>query len=71
MVGVRKHIAAGRGETRLGPLFGVPFVVDGYALRYRKPFHAFVDLLEPHGDGFRGRATFLGREFGRFEMRRA
>jgi hypothetical protein len=30
------------------------------------PFAGFVDLVEPDGDRFRGRATFLGREFGRF-----
>jgi hypothetical protein len=27
-------------------------------------------LVEPDGDRFRGRATFLGREFGRFVMTR-
>jgi hypothetical protein len=30
----------------------------------------FVDLLERAGDGFTGRATFRGREFGRFAMTR-
>jgi hypothetical protein len=29
-----------------------------------------VDVLEPDGEGFRGRATFRGREFGRFALER-
>jgi hypothetical protein len=47
------------------------FEVRGLELRYRAPFAGLVDLLEPDGDGYRGRATFLGREFGRFRLRRA
>ena len=70
MIGVRKRIEGERGETSLGPLPGVPFDVDGNALRYRKPFSAFVDLIEPAGEIVRGRATFRGRELGRFELRR-
>jgi hypothetical protein len=70
LVGVRKRIRGGRGETALGSLPGVPFTVDGLALRYQAPFGGFVDVLEPDDDGFRGRATFRGREFGRFELRR-
>ncbi len=70
LAGVRKRIEGARGETRLGPLPGVPFDVDGLSLRYRPPFQAFVDELEPDGDGFRGRATFRGREFGRFHLNR-
>ena len=68
LVGVQKRIANGRGETRVGPLPGVPFDVVGHSLRYRPPFQAFVDQLEPDGDGYRGRATFRGREFGRFAL---
>jgi hypothetical protein len=71
LIGVRKRIEGTHGETRLGPFPGVSFVVDGYSLRYRKPLHCFVDLLEPDGEHIRGRATFRGRQFGRFEMRRA
>jgi hypothetical protein len=72
LFGVHKRIAGDRGETRVGPLFGVPFRVVGTALHYRAPFAGFVDLLEPAGPGrFRGRATFRGREFGRFELRRS
>jgi hypothetical protein len=70
LYGIEKRIRDGRGETRLGPLPGVPFRVDGLRLRYRPPLSGFVDELEPHGSGFRGRATFRGREFGRFELRR-
>jgi hypothetical protein len=29
-----------------------------------------VDELEPQADGYLGRATFRGREFGRFAMER-
>jgi hypothetical protein len=71
LVGVRKRIAGGRGETRVGPLPGVPFDVRGLSLHYRRPVSGFVDELESDGDGFRGRATFLGRQYGSFELRRA
>ena len=70
LVAVRKEIEGTQGVTRVGPLPGVPFDVEGLRLRYRTPFSAFVDELEPAGDGFSGRATFRGREFGRFAMRR-
>jgi ferritin-like metal-binding protein YciE len=68
LLGVRKRIAGTRGETRIGDAMGAPFDVVGRELRYRAPFTAFVDVLTPNGDGFTGRATFMGREFGRFEM---
>jgi hypothetical protein len=71
MYGVRKRIAGGRGETRVGPLVGLPFVVRGTALHYERPFCGFVDLLEPAGNRIRGRATLRGRELGRFEMSRS
>jgi hypothetical protein len=70
LVGVRKHIHGARGETKCGPLPGAPFDVVGLSLRYRTPFRGFVDELVPDGDGFRGRATFRGREFGRFALMR-
>jgi len=66
--GVTKHISGRRGETRIGRLPGVPFVVDGLCLRYRAPFVWFVDELEPAAAGFFGRATFRGREFGTFRL---
>jgi ferritin-like metal-binding protein YciE len=71
LVGVRKRIAGSRGETRIGDVAGVPFDVVGLELHYRAPFAGFVDVLEPDADGWRGRSTFHGREFGRFEMRRS
>jgi hypothetical protein len=70
MLGVRKTISGGRGQTRIGPLPGLSFRVEGLSLRYRRPFGTFVDELEPDGDGFRGRALFRGRELGTFELRR-
>jgi hypothetical protein len=69
MIGVRKRISGSSGETRLGVLPGLPFAVEGLALRYRGPFGGFVDYLEPDGTGYEGRATFRGRELGRFSMR--
>jgi hypothetical protein len=69
LLGVNKRIEDGHGDTRLGPL-RVPFVVEGYSLRYCKPFYGFVDVLESDGERIRGRATFRGREFGQFEMHR-
>ena len=69
LVGVRKRISGTRGQTLLGhEAVGVPFDVVDLELRYRAPFAAFVDVLAPDGDGFVGRATFRGREFGRFRM---
>jgi hypothetical protein len=70
LLGVRKEISGRRGRTRLGPLPGVPFVVEGLALRYRRPFAAFVDYLEPDGERYAGTATFAGRKLGTFRMSR-
>jgi ferritin-like metal-binding protein YciE len=55
LTGVRKRIMGSRGETRVRGVAGVPFDVD---------------VLSVDGDRFEGRATFKGREFGRFEMTR-
>jgi hypothetical protein len=71
LVGVKKIIHGSQGETRVGRLVGVPFRVDGLALRYRAPLGAFVDVLQPDAEGYSGRATFLGREYGRFVLRPA
>jgi hypothetical protein len=68
MLGVRKVIHGDRGETRVGPLPGVPFDVVGLSLRYRAPFRGFVDEVEPDGDRYLGRATFRGHAFGRFAL---
>jgi hypothetical protein len=70
MPGVRKRIEGDRGWTLVGPL-RVPFDVRGLELHYRFPFAGLVDVLEPEGDGYRGRATLFGREVGRFRLRRA
>jgi hypothetical protein len=70
MLGVRKEISGAKGVTKVGPLLGVPFDVVGLSLRYRAPFRGFVDELVPDGDGFLGRATFRGRQFGRFALTR-
>jgi hypothetical protein len=48
----------------------VPFDVRGLELHYRRPLAALVDVLEPEGNGFLGRATVFGRVYGRFRMRR-
>jgi hypothetical protein len=70
LVGVRKRIHGDDGETAIGPLPGVPFDVDGLSLRYRGPLSGFVDELQPDGDGYLGKGTFRGREFGRFTLER-
>lgn len=70
LIGVRKLIYGQRGETQVGRVCAVPFRVEGKALRYCRPFESFVDLIEPDENGFEGKATFRGREFGRFVMRR-
>jgi hypothetical protein len=70
LLGVRKRIDGTRGETIVigGP--GIPFEVRGNELRYRAPLGFLVDVLEPAGAGFRGRATAFGRTYGEFELRR-
>ena len=70
LLGVQKRIDGSRGVTSLWRLPGVAFDVEGLSLRYRAPLRGLVDLLEPAGDGFRGRALFHGRELGRFRMYR-
>ena len=70
LAGVHKRISGTSGETRVGGVLGVPFDVVGLELRYRPPFAGFVDELEPDGDRYLGRATFRGREFGRFALER-
>jgi hypothetical protein len=70
LIGVRKHIEGERGWTSLGPLPGVPFDVVGSELRYRSPFRAFVDVIEPSSEGYHGRATVYGRQVGTFRLLR-
>ena len=71
LVGVRKRIHGTTGETIVARGPGIPFDVRGLELRYRAPFAFLVDVLERAGDGFRGRATALGRTYGEFDLRRA
>jgi hypothetical protein len=67
---VRKRIAGDRGWTVVGGL-RMPFDVQGRELRYRFPFHGFVDVLVPDGDhSYAGKATLFGRKIGTFRMRR-
>jgi ferritin-like metal-binding protein YciE len=70
LVGVRKRIAGANGETIVVGGRGIPFDVRGNELRYRAPFAFLVDVLEPRGNGFHGRATAFGRTYGEFELRR-
>ena len=70
LLGVRKEIVGTAGATKVGRFPGASFDVVGLSLRYRAPFQGFVDELEEAGEVVRGRATFRGREFGTFEMRR-
>jgi hypothetical protein len=73
MIGVRKTIRGGAGETRVGPLPVWPFrakrTFESVDLVYRRPFSTFVDEVRREPDGsWLGRMTFLGLELGRFRM---
>jgi ferritin-like metal-binding protein YciE len=67
LLGLRKRIRATEGETVLGPV-SAGFDVVGRELRYRPPFTGFVDVLEPDGETWTGRALLRGREYGRFRL---
>jgi ferritin-like metal-binding protein YciE len=69
LYGVRKRIRGTRGATLFGPL-PARFDVVGRELRYRAPFVGLVDVVEPAGEGFAGRATLFGVELGTFRMTR-
>jgi ferritin-like metal-binding protein YciE len=68
--GCVKRINGDRGTTEFPHLPGMPFEVRGLELHYRPPFAMLVDRLEPQNGGYLGHATMLGREFGRFQLRR-
>jgi len=70
LAGVRKRIAGTSGETVVASGRGVRFDVRGLELHYRPPLQWLVDVLEPGGTGYRGRATAFGRTYGHFELRR-
>jgi hypothetical protein len=65
-----KRILGDRGATVLPGGVDLPFEVVGRELRYRAPFTMIVDVLEPDGDGWHGRATVFGRTVGEFRMSR-
>jgi hypothetical protein len=62
MFGVRKRIEGDHGSTKLGPLPGLRFRVEGSTLRYLGPLSGFVDVLEREDGGYQGRSMFMGRE---------
>src|SRR5213082_2680324 len=68
--GCVKRIHGRRGTTEFPRFPGMPFDVRGLELHYRPPFAMLVDRLEPQNGGYFGHATMLGREFGRFRLRR-
>jgi ferritin-like metal-binding protein YciE len=70
LYGCVKRIHGTQGTTEFQHLPGLPFEVRGLELHYRSPFALLVDKLEPQNGGYMGRATMLGREFGRFTLRR-
>ena len=70
LAGIRKRILGDRGATVLPGGIDVPFAVVGHELRYRAPFSMVVDVLEPDGEGWHGRATVFGRTVGEFRMSR-
>ncbi len=70
LAGMRKRIDGDRGATVLPGGVRVPFAVVGHELRYRPPFTMLVDVLEPAGDGWHGRAMVFGRTIGEFRMSR-
>ena len=65
---VTKRIAGDSGETLVGGVVRLPFDVRELELRYRGPLSPLVDVLEPDGDGYRGRATLFGRPVGTFRL---
>lgn len=71
LAGVRKRIAGNRGETVVYSGPRAVFDVVGNELRYRAPLRFLVDVLEPRGEGFHGRATAFGRTYGEFDLRRS
>jgi len=66
--GVRKRIAGRRGETIVAGVVRFRFDVRGLELHYRLPLCGLVDVLEPDGEGFRGRATLFGLSLGTFHL---
>ena len=74
MIGVRKDVRGGRGETRFGLLpLRWPFRLEDraghVALIYDPPFSLWVDEIRPEKtDVWIGTATLAGRPVGRFRL---
>jgi hypothetical protein len=68
---VRKRISGRSGETLVPAGLALPFEVRDRELHYRGLLAFLVDVLEPDGAGYRGRATAFGLTYGEFELRRA
>jgi ferritin-like metal-binding protein YciE len=66
--GAVKRIHGTHGTTEFPYFPGMPFEVRGRELHY--PTGLFVDVLEPQKGEYLGHAMFMGRELGRFTMRR-
>ena len=64
--GLRKHIGADTGSTRLGRLPLAVFRVRGRTLDY--VVWPVRDVLQPENGGWLGRGLLLGREFCRFRL---
>jgi hypothetical protein len=75
MVAVHKEIHGERGETRVGPLPGLPYRIeereDCLALVYCPPFSLLADEVRKESeDSWLGEATLGGSVFGQFRMTR-
>ena len=75
MIGVRKRIQDGRGETGVGALSGWPFRIERrgeiVVLVYSPPPSMLVDGLRTEQGGSRfGRSVLGGRELGLFRRTR-
>ena len=68
--GCVKRIHGMRGTTEFTHAPGMPFEVLGLELHYLPPLSVLVDKLEPQDSGYFGHATFAGKEYGQFRMRR-
>ena len=68
---MRKRISGTRGVTLVGPA-RMPFEVRGNELHYRAPVPGLRRRAGAVGrrPSVHGRATFMGREYGQFELRR-
>jgi ferritin-like metal-binding protein YciE len=68
--GCVKRVHGDRGRTDCPGFPRMPFEVRGLDLHYLGAFRPLVDRLEPRNGDYFGRATLLGREIGRFTLRR-